>query len=470
MAVAIPIISEYDARGVKAAQKSFAQLQQSAGTVGRGIRTAMMPAIAAVGGLAVAVGASVKAAVEDQAAQAKLAKTLQVSAKATGAQVKANEDFISSLTLATGVADDDLRPALGQLVRATGSVRKAQHLLRTALDVSAGSGKSLNTVAQGLARAYGGNVRALARLDPSLKNFITKTTTADAATARLAQNFRGQSRAAAETYEGRMRRLQTAINETRESIGEAFLPILERMIGFINDKVLPQIRGFADALQKDGLGGAFGYVRDRVGDAGRAIQTWVENAKGWQGFIIDFTITVAAFWAAWKGYTIFTAIFGAFTALQGWLATLGGILPAFAATSVGAIATAFGLAALSVYTLISAMRDPFFRSTFGEVIINSLKLIANAFIAVYKVIRGGINPILSLAKALKIPGAGSLGLLPDVAFQEFTFDARQAQMPAMESRAGSPVTINVNGGDPQATVDAITRWYRQNGANAPWMG
>jgi hypothetical protein len=34
---------------------------------------------------------------------------------------------------------------------------------------------------------------------------------------------------------------------------------------------------------------------------------------------------------------------------------------------------------------------------------------------------------------------------------------------------GGNVTINVQGGDPQAVVDAITRWYRQNGSSVAWM-
>lgn len=465
----IPIISTYNDKGAKAAARSFKALGKQSSALGASIKAAMLPAAAAVAGLAIAGVSAAKAAIEDQNAQALLANQLRQTTKATDGQIAATEDFIAKTALATGIADDELRPAFASLVRSTRSVTKSQKLMNIAIDAARGTGKPLAFTVQAISRAYGGNVRALARLDPSLKQYITKTTTADQATSMLARNFSGAAKVAAETYQGRMERLQVAFGEAKESLGMVLLPVIERFVSFVTNKVLPKVDEFIKALEEDGLGGAWAYVAGKTGEARQATQKYIDNATGWQGFMIDFAGTVLAFWAAWKGFSILAGIVTAIGTLQTALGTLGGVFTVFASSSIGAILGALGLAVIGVYTLISALRDPFFRATFGEAIINGVKGIANVFIFAYKTIRAGINPMVSLLR--RLPGFGGLGFLPDVDFQQFSFDARQYQAPAMESRAGAPgVTINVNGGDPQATVDAITRWYRQNGANAPWMG
>ena len=103
----------------------------------------------------------VKSAIEDEKAQAKLATTLENVTGATNDQISAVEKQISKLSLAYGVTDDELRPSFEKLVRATEDVTKAQKLQTLALDIAAGSGKSLDQVSQALARAYDGNTAAL---------------------------------------------------------------------------------------------------------------------------------------------------------------------------------------------------------------------------------------------------------------------------------------------------------------------
>ena len=122
------------------------------------------------------------------------------------------------------------------------------------------------------------------------------------------------------------------------------------------------------------------------------------------------------------------------------------------------------LAFTAIYVLIDALRDPLYREGFGEVLANSAKLIANAFILMYKVIRGGLNPLITLLRLL--PGGKKFGYLPDVDFKQFTFDANKPDFTTsreFESSAMNNVEINVNGGDPNAVIDAIRRYYRQNG-------
>ena len=76
----------------------------------------------------------VKSALEDEAAQARLAQTLKAATGATEAQIKATEQYITKMQLATGVSDTDLRAAMGRLALSTESVTKAQELLSLALD------------------------------------------------------------------------------------------------------------------------------------------------------------------------------------------------------------------------------------------------------------------------------------------------------------------------------------------------
>jgi hypothetical protein len=140
MAIKIPIISEFDSKGLDKALKEFQSLEGAGAKAGFAIKKAALPAAAAIGGLAVALGSATKAAMEDEAAQVELARTLNISASATDAQVAATENMISKMSLASGIADDDLRPALASLVRGTKDIGKAQEGLALAMDISTATG------------------------------------------------------------------------------------------------------------------------------------------------------------------------------------------------------------------------------------------------------------------------------------------------------------------------------------------
>ena len=135
---------------------------------------AMIGAAAAAGAFAIAVGVdAVQAAVADEAAAAKLAQTLDNLGQAHN--TKPVEDYISSLERSLGVADDELRPAYDRLIRSTGDTAKANEALSLALDVSAGTGKSLDAVVQALGRAYDGNTAGLSRLGAGIDSAVLKS-------------------------------------------------------------------------------------------------------------------------------------------------------------------------------------------------------------------------------------------------------------------------------------------------------
>ena len=228
--VNIPIISEFDAKGTQKAIKEFQSLEGASAKAQFAIKKAALPAAAAVAGLGLALVGATKAAMEDQAEQVQLALALQNVTGATDAQVKASEDMISKMSLASGVADSELRPALASLVRGTKDIEEANRALALAQDISAGSGKDLATVSDALAKAYGGNMKGLAALSPEIKAMIKDGASLEDVMNVLGGSFGGASEAAANTAEGGMKRLGIALAETKESIGAALIPVVEALL------------------------------------------------------------------------------------------------------------------------------------------------------------------------------------------------------------------------------------------------
>jgi hypothetical protein len=278
-------------KSLKTATKDVETFGDKMGKVGKMVGAAFVAAAAAAGAYAVKIGIEgVKAAIEDEKAQTQLALALENATGATQAQIKATEQSILQMSLATGVADDELRPALGRLVRSTGDITQAQELLSTALDISTATGKPLETVANALGKAYDGNTAALGKLGIGLSAAELKTMNFTQVQGKLSDLFGGAAARNADTYAGRIARMQVAFNEAKETIGFALLPILEKLMGFINNNALPIINAFSGAfsLNGNGLGGvittlgniivntftpiingllkAFGYIKNAIGD------------------------------------------------------------------------------------------------------------------------------------------------------------------------------------------------------------
>jgi hypothetical protein len=186
----------------------------------------------------------VKAAIEDEAAQKRLANALQNVTGATEAQIAAVEEQILKTSLATGVADDQLRPALQRLATATGSVTESQDLLNLALDISAATGKSVEAVSNALGKAYEGNTGALTRLGVGLSAAEIKTLGLEGTVKQLADTFGGAATVQANTFEGRIARLKVTFDEAKESVGTALLPIIEKLLTFITDTAIPAFERF----------------------------------------------------------------------------------------------------------------------------------------------------------------------------------------------------------------------------------
>lgn len=167
--------------------------------------------------------ASVKAFAEDDKAARALGQTLKNLGLAYGSNAGTVNGFISRLEMQTGVLDDELRPAMDRLLRATGDVTKSQELLGLALDISAGTGKSLTQVSQSLQKAYLGQTQALGRLGVGLTKAELTSSSFEEIQTRLSTLFAGQATAAADTYAGSLNKLTVAGNNAKETIGKGLI-------------------------------------------------------------------------------------------------------------------------------------------------------------------------------------------------------------------------------------------------------
>ena len=214
----------------------------------------------------------VKAAIEDEAAQLRLANALRTATGATNDQIKATEDFILQTSLATGVADDKLRPAMQRLAVSTKDTGEAQRLLNLALDISKGKGIELETVANALGRAQDGNTTALGRLGLGLSKAELSTLSFTEVQAKLSELYGGAAAANAETFQGKIDRLKVGFDEAKESLGTALLPQVEKFITFINDVGVPALNGFIAGLTGDaGLNAALSETQQGAASFGRTI-------------------------------------------------------------------------------------------------------------------------------------------------------------------------------------------------------
>jgi len=211
---------------------------------------AFAAAAAAAGAYAIKIGVDgVKAAIEDEQAQVKLAKALENSTGATQDQIKAVEANILKMSLSSGVADEQLRPALARLARSTSDTEIAQKLLNQALDISIATGKPVETIANALGRAYDGNTVALGKLGIGLSAAELKTMSFTDVQGKLSELFGGAAAANADTFAGRLAILKVTFDEAKESVGAKLLPILQQLVTYVVDNIIPAIGRFAKIFE-----------------------------------------------------------------------------------------------------------------------------------------------------------------------------------------------------------------------------
>lgn len=250
-----------------------------------GLAFAAAAAAAAAYGTKLAID-GVKAAIADEQAQLKLANALKSATGATNAQIQATESMILKTSLATGVADDELRPALQRLAVSTKDVGEAQKLLGLALDISKGSGKSLEEVANALGKAQDGNTTALGRLGLGLSKAELSTLSFTEVQQKLSDLYGGAAAANAETFQGKIDRLKVGFDEAKEALGTALLPQVERFIGFLNTTGIPALNAFIAGLTgEQGLSAGLTESQKGFETFGKVVSSVIGIVQGFITFI-----------------------------------------------------------------------------------------------------------------------------------------------------------------------------------------
>lgn len=285
----------------KAVESNASKISEFGKKAAVAFAVAAAAAVAYAGKLAID---GVKSAIEDEQAQLRLASALKTATGATDAQISATEEYIRKTQLATGVTDNELRNAFQRLSVSTKDVNTSQKLLNLALDVAAGSGKDLTTVTSALAKAYDGQETQLARLGIGLSAADLKAMNFTETQKALSNLYGGAASRNAETFQGRIDRLKQVFEETKESVGQALLPIIERLIGYIFQYGEPIVNKFKDAWKT--IQTAIDNNRESFDEFAKLLQEYILPILG---KVFTFMIDVGAKAAA--------AIINAFGAISG---------------------------------------------------------------------------------------------------------------------------------------------------------
>jgi len=197
--------------------------------------------------------ASVKAAAADQKAQQQLA--LALKNVGLGRDATNTEAFIQQLQSEFGVIDDQLRPAYQRLAVATRNSAESQKLLQLSLDISASTGKDLESVTSALSKAYLGNNTALSKLGVGISKADLKAGNFNDIVDKLSATFAGSAKQAANSYSGTLDKLNVASNNVKETIGIGIIDAL-KLLGQDQsiDTVTKKMEGFAKATNETLVG------------------------------------------------------------------------------------------------------------------------------------------------------------------------------------------------------------------------
>ena len=358
-AVIARIITQYSAKGSKAAQKDIAKLGKDFDKFAKRSALAFAAAGAAVGAFTVKVGTdAVRAAMDDQKSQVLLANSLRNTVGATDAAIAGTEDYITVLQKQVSVTDDELRPALSRLVAAQGSIAGGQELLSTALNVSAASGADLATSVGAIIKASAGQFKGLKTLVPGLSNVTIKSKNYAKALEEVNKQTAGAAAKRAQTLEYRLKGLNIAYGEILETLGYALLPVIEKFADVITTKVLPQLEAWI-AANKDKLAASLDTILTKlpaliiqVFDLFDFIQRNLKTIEV-LGALLVSTFAAAKVYAgviALSGaINVLTAAFGR----QAAAATAAGTATAFATGGASALAAAAALTVFATASLVT---------------------------------------------------------------------------------------------------------------------
>ena len=232
-------------KGIKGSQAEVETFADKVGDFGKKAAVAFAAAGAAIGAFALS---AVKAAAEDETAQTKLQETIRNTTNATAEQIAGIDKYITAQSIATATTDDVIRPALSRLLRATGDLTKSQELLTLSQEISVATGKPLEAVTNAVAKSFEGSNTALGKLGIGIDAATLKTMTFDETQQLLNKTFDGFIENQSETAAFKFQQIAIAVDESKEAIGAALLPVVKELADFIIVSVVPAIESFVSGL------------------------------------------------------------------------------------------------------------------------------------------------------------------------------------------------------------------------------
>jgi hypothetical protein len=421
MALSIPIISEFQGGGVDKAIKQFQQLDGVGAKTGFALKKAFLPATAALGALTAGIGLATKAAMEDEAAQLELARQLRTTTQATDAQIKAVEQSISAFSKQTAMADDQLRPALANLVRATGSLELSQKAMAVTADLATAKNIDMETASVAVSKALAGQTTALIKLDPSLKGVIDSSSTADEIMQALNSSVGGAAETFANSAEGGLKNFGIQMDELKESIGAAFIPVME--------KLLPLVLNFTTFLQ----------------DNTKALLIVIGAIAAMTAAIVTANIAMKAYNALQIVITAANAVLaGSFTTVS---------------LSAGVLAKGLGVVMITLAALYELYREgpraiaefmlPFKQFAVG--IYNAVKVVANGINQIINSAIIGLNKLIDGMNRLPFVNIDYVELLPELAYTPLPGLDMPASVGSGFAREGGTGSI---GSSPMAMIES----------------
>jgi hypothetical protein len=281
-AIKYSIITAYSNKGVAAAEKGLAKLSKSF----KKTSLARKLTFAAMGASFVALAkSSAQAAIADEKSIKVLSFTLDNLGRSF--QQVPIENFIDKLSRATGIADQEIRPAFGQIITVTNDLAKSYEALALATDIAAVTGDDFTAITDALSKGFAGQTMALKKLIPGLDQAALKAGDMSALMEQLNKTFGGAAKNNITTYAGQLAILKISAGKALENIGKGLISFL---------------KGFTKTNSITDLGLALEDLGIKIGDIFRGLPVYIKTF---------FASTDKAFQDSWFGRNVLLPLINA---------------------------------------------------------------------------------------------------------------------------------------------------------------
>jgi hypothetical protein len=339
-------------KGIKGSQEEVETFADKVGDFGKKAAVAFGIAGAAIGAFALA---AVKAAAEDETAQTKLQETIRNTTNATTEQIAGIDKYVTAQSIATATTDDVIRPALSRLLRATGDLTKSQELLTLSQEISVATGKPLEAVTNAVAKSFEGSNTALGKLGIGIDAATLKTMTFDETQQLLNKTFDGFIENQSETAAFKFKQISIAVDESKEAIGAALLPVVKELADFIIVSVVPAIESFVAGLTgQDSLAEGLTDSQKKAEEWGKKVRNVIDTTIELKDELIALAVVIGTVFVVSKisaavvaTIALINSLIKAYNLLKA-SAIVAGVASAFALNpllGVGAVALAAGVLA-----------------------------------------------------------------------------------------------------------------------------